>query len=310
LNAIINNEVEESDGCLLLNHGTTWGANNNTSKLVVRECYNVIIDTISEEKYSNVLLRGTPGIGKSFFLFFYVYCLVKNNDNGKIVIAVVYLHMETRRTIYLSVENGHATVSDSCTSTPNYYFSDSVDIETSKASTCLTVLFASMDEIHFKTFKKVLQQPTSNSGDMYMPLVPTPELVKMSVMSESMTKSTVQFRRDIYGGSARNCLDNCDHRVDDSVKTELREFLVDFFADCDETVDERDLNWAATTLAFHLGKLLEDQADLATLERSVVLNEFVHSNELRPLGKTYCSNVMKYVCGRLIQKYYEKLEYR
>ena len=309
MNAIINNEVEESDGCLFLNHGTTWGANNNTSKLVVRECYNVIIRTISEEKYTNVLLRGTPGIGKSFFLFFYVYFLVKSNVNRKSVIAVAYLHMETRRTIYLSVENGHATVSDSYTSTPNYYFSDSVDIETSKASTCLTVLFASMDDIHFKTFEKVLQQPTSNSGDMYMPLVPTHELVKMSV-SESMSESTVQFRRDIYGGSARNCLDNCNHRVDDSVKTELREFLVDFFADCDETVDERDLNWAATTLAFHLGKLLDDQADLATLERSVVLHEFVHSIELRPLGKTYCSSVMKYVCGRLIQKYYEKLEYR
>ena len=307
LNAIITNEVEENDGCLSLT-GTTWGAKNITSKLVVRECYIIIINTIRDKEYSNVLLRGTPGIGKSFFLFYFVYSLVKNTVK-KIVIAVAYLHMETRRTIYLSVGNGHATVSDSYTSKPDYYFSDSVDIETSKASTCLTVLFASMDEIHFKSFQKVLQQPESNSADMFVPLVPTPELVKMSV-SDSMSTSTVQFRSDIYGGSARNCLDNCDHRVDDSVKLELRTYLDEFFADCSETVDETDMDWAATTLAFHLGKLLDDQADLATLERSVVMHQFVHSTELRPLQKNFCSSVMKYVCGHLIQKFNDKLENR
>lgn len=284
-----------------------WGA-NNTSTLVVRECYDTIITTIRDKEYANVLLKGTPGIGKTFFMYYFIFSLVKNNSH-KIVIAVAYLVRETQKTIYISVDGQDVTVSNSYAPVPDYYFSDSVDIEKNNASKCLTALFASMDEKHFRTFQKILQQPTSKSADMYVPLVPMSELGKM-VVNERILQSTVQFRRDIYGGSARNCLDDCDHRVDDSIKTKLREYLNMFFADSTEIVVEEDMDWAATTLTFHLAKLFAERADLALLERSVVMHQFVHPTELKPLEKTFCSSVMKYVCGRLVQNYQVALENR
>ena len=283
-----------------------WGA-NNTSTLVVRECYDTIITTIRDKEYANVLLKGTPGIGKSFFMYYFIFSLVKNNSH-KIVIAVAYLVRETPKIIYISVDGQDVTVLNSYAPVPDYYFSDSVDIEKNNASKCLTALFASMDEKHFRTFQKILMQPTSKSADMYVPLVPMSELGKMFV-NERILQSTVQFRRDIYGGSARNCLDDCDHRVDDSIKTKIREYLSMFFAGCTGILEE-DMDWAATTLTFHLAKLFADRADLALLERSVVTHQFVHPTELKPLEKTFCSSVMKYVCGRLVQAYQRTIENR
>jgi hypothetical protein len=100
--------------------------------------------------------------------------------------------------------------------------------------------------------------------------------------------------------------------VTENVKKDLRMYLDDFFEDCTDisVVCELNKEWAATTLAFHLGKLFHIDSDLATLERSVVIHQFVDPTSLSPLEKTYCSSVMKYVCGRLIEKLNDSLRKR
>jgi hypothetical protein len=307
LDDVLKSKFEVLEGCVTLKNAK-WGANNK-STLVIRECYSTIIQTISEQKYRNVLLQGTPGIGKSFFMYYYIFFLLTNKGADDIVIAVACLFREGRRIFYLSVQNDKFDVLDNYSSTPDYYFSDSVDIEEDNTSKNLTALFASLDEKHFSTFRKVMQESELLSADLYVPVVPMNELVKMTSVSNP---TTVQFRRDIYGGSARNCLDNCVHKVTKKVKKDLREYLDEFFEDCTDidTPSDSNMEWAATTLAFHLGKLFHTDSDLATLERSVVIHQFVDPTDLTPLEKTYCSSVMKYVCGRLIEKLNECLRSR
>lgn len=45
------------------------------AKLIVRECYIGIADIVMQlnEEDSGVIVTGNPGIGKSFFLLFYVF---------------------------------------------------------------------------------------------------------------------------------------------------------------------------------------------------------------------------------------------
>ncbi len=47
---------------------------------IVRECYEKLYTKFIGLKWRHILLTGNPGIGKSWFLYYMMYCLIKGDD--------------------------------------------------------------------------------------------------------------------------------------------------------------------------------------------------------------------------------------
>jgi hypothetical protein len=117
---------------------------------------------------------------------------------------------------------------------PDYHFSDSVEISGLGYSTILTILFASIDEIHFKDFVKAKTSVGRRAWDIYMPLVEFEELKNMVPDNRPFTDDALQFCYDIMGGSARNSLDGGKYSPPDKeTASNITNALELFFPDID-----------------------------------------------------------------------------
>lgn len=70
------------------------------NKLYIRSCYTEIVKQIEEASSTHVLVRGTPGIGKSVFMFYYIYYLATKNG-GNISLRLTYRNSDAKPTWYL-----------------------------------------------------------------------------------------------------------------------------------------------------------------------------------------------------------------
>jgi hypothetical protein len=198
---------------------------------------------------------------------------------------------------YLRKKCGIVEVSAAEQGVPDFYFSDSVDIEATGKATKLTMLFSSIKEKHFKEFCKVKgQQP--GSWDIYLPLVEISELKYMVRTGTSYSDETLQFRFDLFGGSARNCLDvgNYADVAPDICKT-IRGALLSFFG----KLTELDRDWAVRVLGQNVDKLFSISNNAEQLNRSVFQHVFVNSDNFGKTSTSFCTNFMKYLCGRILQ---------
>ena len=265
-------------------------------KLYIRSCYTAIMEEIKNESKTHVLVRGTPGIGKSVFLFYYIYCLAQMNGDN-VSICLTYLSSEEKCTAYLLRDNGVVTVSATFVGVPDYHFSDSVDIPTSGSSSKLTILFASSDEVHFKYFVKAKSTVGSGAWDIYMPLVEFEELKYMVPDDREYTPESLQFRYDIMGGSARNCLDGGQYSApNEEISSNITEALELFFPDIDEAAQ----TWAVNTLGRQIDNLLSSKG-AKHFKRSVFQHAYVDGTTFSKTSHSFCSNFMKYLCGRILE---------
>jgi hypothetical protein len=273
-------------------------------KLYIRSCYTTIMAEIVKESKTHVLVRGTPGIGKSAFLFYYIYYVAQMNGDN-VSICLTYLHNEAKCTAYLLRVNGVATVSATYVGVPDYHFSDSVDISTAGSSTKLTILFASIDEAHFKEFVKA-KSSVVGAWDIYMPLVKFEELENMVPNQSDYDMESLQFRHDIMGGSARNCLDVGNYsEPNEETSSNISEALKLFFPHIDEAAQR----WAVNTLGLHIETLLSSEG-AEHLKRSVFQHVYVDCTNFRKTSQSFCSNFMKYLCGRILKTKTETIQQR
>jgi hypothetical protein len=273
---------------------SSWEKNGGPmKKLYVRSCYISILDKILGHK-THVLLRGTPGIGKSAFMFYLVYYLAQRPCN--VSICLTYLVKETSQSWYLLRKDGVVSIAASLEGNPDYYFSDSVDIEGAGTANELTMLFASIKDKHFKTFWKVKQTQRGSWG-IFLPLVEPDELKHMVPAGTTYSDESLQFRFNIFGGSARNCLDaGNDAPPDVETQTQIRNALESFFG----PTNSADISWAVGVLGQHVQKLLTGDA-AEQLKRSVFQHVFVDSGSFGVTASSFCTKFMKYLCGRILQ---------
>jgi hypothetical protein len=265
-------------------------------KLYIRSCYTAIISGIESDNKTHVLVRGTPGIGKSAFLFYYIYYVAKMNGDN-VSICLTYLSSEGKCTAYLLRDNGVVTVSTTFLGVPDYHFSDSVDISTSGSSSKLTILFASIDEVHFKDFVKAKTTVGLGAWDIYMPLVELEELENMVPDDRGYTPESLQFRYDIMGGSVRNCLDGGQYSApNEETSSNILEALELFFPDIDKAAQ----TWTVKTLGQHIDNLLSLEG-AEHLKRSVFQHVYVDGTTFSKTSHSFCSNFMKYLCGRILE---------
>jgi hypothetical protein len=141
-------------GNILTLPNSSWEKGGGPMKqLYIRSCYTAIVAGIEDGSKTHVLVRGTPAIGKSAFLFYLIY--LKAQELGNISFCLTYLIGGAPVKWYLIRENDNISITRTMSGLPDYYFSDSVDIGGPTTARKLTMLFASIDEKHFKEFCKV-----------------------------------------------------------------------------------------------------------------------------------------------------------
>eukprot|EP00195_Chlamydomonas_chlamydogama_P008570 CAMPEP_0202890160 /NCGR_PEP_ID=MMETSP1392-20130828/660_1 /ASSEMBLY_ACC=CAM_ASM_000868 /TAXON_ID=225041 /ORGANISM="Chlamydomonas chlamydogama, Strain SAG 11-48b" /LENGTH=584 /DNA_ID=CAMNT_0049573679 /DNA_START=72 /DNA_END=1826 /DNA_ORIENTATION=+ len=79
------------DGFLVLHGGTFFlGAKNKPDRIMVRKCYEDFLEIIQEQMYKGVtkiVITGSPGIGKSYFLYYLLHHLKSLPDKPVVVLS-------------------------------------------------------------------------------------------------------------------------------------------------------------------------------------------------------------------------------
>jgi hypothetical protein len=139
-----------------------------------------------------------------------------------------------------------------------------------------------------------------------MPLVEFEELKNMVSDHIDYTDEVLQFRYDIMGGSARNCLDGGQYSEPNlETSRNITEALELFFPDIDEAAQ----TWAVKTLGQHVKNLLSSEG-AEHLKRSVFQHVYVDGTTFSETSFSFCSNFMKYLCGRVLEKKFKNIQDR
>lgn len=165
-----NEEGDEKEGALLeLANNTSFIGNDKFgSSLFVRDCYedfaDITFDIINTQ--NNLVITGNPGIGMSFFLFFFMYIIRKREPEAAVI---HYRHLE--KNYYLYSQERIWIVSDNdkknvevirkyLDKKDTWYLVDTAEPQYVKAK---TLLVSSYHE-HYHSFKK------SNTLIRFMPV--------------------------------------------------------------------------------------------------------------------------------------------
>lgn len=222
------------------------GFNNGRSKLFVRACYKPLADLIMEarSKQKNVVMSGTPGIGKTEFRNYFVYYLAQQMKAGGPLYTIVLHGTPGRRAADCSVltakRDGDAlslsavrVPSTTLNSTinrddPNLVYLLDVSEGDSKEKLELpagrTVMFTSPNKKAYQEFAKAhlfIGKPLT------MPLWKLPEMESAARMLE-MDPTTDHFKEmwRRYGGVPRAVLESegpDDHGYDNKIQQALTE---------------------------------------------------------------------------------------
>jgi hypothetical protein len=97
--------------------------------------------------------------------------------------------------------NGHTT--------PDYLFSDTIDINELGMSTKMTLLVSSDDNTHYKEWKMKIYEAGERGFIKYMPVFSGDEL-KLVLRNVGLSEEESEFRFTIVGGSIRHALGGGD----------------------------------------------------------------------------------------------------
>lgn len=102
---------------------TKWGWTRDVEDLYVRDCYTTAVGTLSNAYAA--ILEGTPGIGKSLFIFYYIYILVKQARMKEEDIPTFIIAGRDGIEYFLHVHaDGSGIVRKPTTETPDYLITD------------------------------------------------------------------------------------------------------------------------------------------------------------------------------------------
>lgn len=285
--SIVNGHVIKNDGMWSLRDNGTW---NGLQVLYNRKCYDEIIEQL--KRFSCALIYGTPGIGKSTFLFRYLVHIVeeRRKNNGAIPSIIFASRVGLETVEYWLHGDGRVEIIPTAQRSADYYLSDSVDSPTIRANT-LHLEVASENENNYHQFRKHII--TLKSLEYCMDVFSFEEL---SAIKGSMPEDEATFRYLIVGGSAR--LFMLTGSAADVVKEEVKEALLWYFA---------STNWTTTYQAtFNAYCTLISSTLMSTTEETKKLGKslFVHTgigiiNGVKRVHRKPASEFMKYIVSRL-----------
>ena len=176
----------------------------NTIKLYERDVYKSITEDILRNQFSCVYITGTSGIGKSLYLLYFMYALVRESIvNATTVPTIFYKTREGES--FLLLPDGNVMKSTMAipvftreTGVPNYVLIDSV-VHSLDLQYGPHILVASNTKF-FKEFQKRITEVGPKGKKIYMDQWSKGELHCISPYHLDI----LDLRYDIFGGSARN----------------------------------------------------------------------------------------------------------
>jgi hypothetical protein len=176
-----------------------------------RECYDDICNSMNSKRL--VLVKGTPGIGKTMFLQRILVDIVAEAKEtakvkGKPLVLPTIDYLAEERKTYILHQNGTVT-ERKISQDADYVLSDSVDIGRVH-SKILTLEVASDKDNNYRKFLKRIKEAGGDGDVLVMPLCTLEEL---RGMDQVISDDDSQLLYDIFGGSARNFKCNLTRNV-------------------------------------------------------------------------------------------------
>jgi hypothetical protein len=204
-NAIVNGGVAKDPSTRLwrLHGDVQWVG--KIKELYNRECYDNLLAKMKGN--DTVLIKGTPGTGKSLFLMVLLVSIVEEaRVAGTAIPSIKYVRVEQETVCsYQLASDGTVMYHNPAThGPPDYLLSDSVDLNIVDGK-ILSLEVASDSEKNYKNFEKRTQEAPSGL-EYHMPLFSIEEL--LSIRGD-MSEEEANFRYEVFGGSARNFKDRC-----------------------------------------------------------------------------------------------------
>ncbi len=214
-NAIVNDGVAKDPATRLLRLDGNVQWVGKISELYNRQCYDDLI--VSMVNKTTVLIKGTPGIGKSLFLMvLLVWIVEKARAANEAIPSINYVRLEDQLCVYRLLSDGRVRIYDLAThGLPDYLLSDGCDLNVAYGK-LLSLEVASDDKANYKNFEKRVQEASARKESLlkYMPLFSYEEL--LSIKGE-MSLEEAAFRHEVFGGSARNFADRKEVDIDSLV---------------------------------------------------------------------------------------------
>lgn len=270
---------------------------NGKPKLYIRACYHHILTEISGKKF--VLIKGTPGIGKTSFLPFLLDAIWTQHPTEPKICMIMLVEGGSPSQFWLCPDGTIELYDLPLHGAPEYYISDSVDLPQAKG-TILQLEVASYNENNFRQFQKLCMDEVT--GKKYnMNVFDLTEL--MTIRPDNMTEEEMTKRFYLFGGSARNVLSYCEATINLLVENTVASIFPTWqddniagFQSCCSLISESigqaansDLtvrsffrhefngvvDWATTAMKMIAGVIIEDEnhnAGLAQLLKSMLGN--------------------------------------
>ena len=204
--ALLTSKVIKNERSWTLPNPRSWIG--DVSIFYNRECYDDLCSAIYSMGLGParklVLIKGTPGIGKTMFLQRLLVDIVERHRPGigDINSKFPTINYITRKAGGVETFRLHADGSVTLADHDNvdYELSDGVDIEHPHGD-FLTLEVASDKDCNYNSFSKRVIEAMNNGLETFMPLC---TLVELSAMCPLVSPAQCQFGYDVFGGSARN----------------------------------------------------------------------------------------------------------
>ena len=165
-------DVDSTGKILSFKDGTFWGWTRDVKELYIRDCYTQAMNTLGNADMA--LIEGTPGIGKSLFIFYFIYATVRQAKDNKQEIPTFLIEDPDGLGFFLRVDgNGNGIVHKPTTATPDYLITDTKGRSNPSFTKLYLHVFGFNNE-NVKYVRKLMDQrhPESNKTrpNIYLPV--------------------------------------------------------------------------------------------------------------------------------------------
>jgi hypothetical protein len=273
--AICEDKVVEEDGFLFFEDSSIhW--DQAVSHLFIRPSYRSFFKEINESKPQRLLIRGTPGIGKSLFAHYLLYAYVKLRPVGFPVPTIRFQFRDSVSVIFRIDEAGLPRADTAGTTERgdcDLFISDSSAPPDHYSAKCRVHVPSDNNTDGCKDFVKAIAASADHTRNKVRFMAPFSEEEALAVAgSRNIDTATMSLRYKVFGGSIRRLLDfsRAEGHIDiEEYSLVVNEAMTTYFEDVALTEKEYDaLESCKQLLSELVGK--KHKAELGSLFRHAV----------------------------------------
>ena len=223
--AVWSDEIKVTEnGLLELQSG--WGP-SKVRFLYPRDCYTGLLHAILSGSWEKFLVLGSPGIGKSLFVYYFIYFISKNTSLS--VKPTFVLSDLDKNEFLFTHENNKPVVRiyNRSMEVPTYYLSDTQ----CRHNPPYSLAYIHVTSISNQNYESLYKEVSENGRIWNMSVFTYEEYLKISKFPDLPILSL--FKYDVFGGSARllssTVIDITNIKIFEFVSDQMNAFFDDVF---------------------------------------------------------------------------------